>query len=191
MQYHRKLNKIKKNLTEESGKYCCDTISISCIVLSVSWTFREMSAASFFRVSRVVMTESSSRIWPLESFRTCNRFFSSCRNLSWNSPKQVKKEYEYQTSSESDYKSKLIKGITKIFLTQLEFLPCSFSKFDLLSSMSGRSAFSTWLRHCDWREDLVTVKFTNVTREQMSGGNSTVGSRVDRKMVKAGDKSIS
>lgn len=85
----------KKNLTEESGKYCCDTISISCIVLSVSWTFKEISAASFFRVSRVVMTESSSRIWPLESFRTCNRFFSSCRNLNWNSPKKVKEEYEY------------------------------------------------------------------------------------------------
>lgn len=69
--------------------------------------------------------------------------------------------------------------------------PCSLSKLDLLSSISGRSAFRTWFKHWDWRDDLVTVKLTKVTREQMSGGNSTVGSRVDKKMVNAGDKSIS
>ena len=49
----------------------------------------------------------------------------------------------------------------------------------------------TWLRHCIWSEDLVTVKLTMVTREQMSGGNSTVGSRVDKKMANEGDKSMS
>ena len=32
---------------------------------------------------------------------------------------------------------------------------------------------------------------TNVTLEQMSGGNSTVGSLVDRKMVNVGDRSMS
>lgn len=90
-------NKQNNFLTDDSGKYCCDTISISCIVLSVSWTLREMSAASFFSVSSVVMTESSSRIWPLESFRTCSRFFSSCRNLSWNSPVEMREEYDYET----------------------------------------------------------------------------------------------
>ena len=38
---------------------------------------------------------------------------------------------------------------------------------------------------------LVTVKLTKVTREQMSGGNSTVGSLVERKMVKLGLRSMS
>jgi hypothetical protein len=37
----------------------------------------------------------------------------------------------------------------------------------------------------------VMVKFTNVTRLQMSGENSTEGSRVERHIVKAGEKSIS
>jgi hypothetical protein len=49
----------------------------------------------------------------------------------------------------------------------------------------------TWLRHCICRDDLVTVKLTMVTLEQMSGANSTVGSRVDRKMANDGDKSMS
>ena len=37
----------------------------------------------------------------------------------------------------------------------------------------------------------MTVKLTNVTREQRSGGNSTEGSRVDRNIVNEGDKSMS
>uniref|UniRef100_A0A2M3ZR52 Putative secreted peptide n=1 Tax=Anopheles braziliensis TaxID=58242 RepID=A0A2M3ZR52_9DIPT len=69
--------------------------------------------------------------------------------------------------------------------------PCSFSRSERFSSISGRSAFSTWLRHCDCSELRVTVKFTNVTREQISGGNSTVGSRVERKMTNDGERSIS
>lgn len=60
-----------------------------------------------------------------------------------------------------------------------------------MASMSGRSALSTWLRHCDCSELRVTVKFTKVTREQMAGGNSTVGSRVDKKMTNVGDRSMS
>ena len=45
------------------------------------------------------------------------------------------------------------------------------------------------MRHWVSRLDLVT--FTKVSLEQMSGGNSTVGSLVDRKIVKVGDKSMS
>lgn len=85
----------QNQLTDESGKYCCDTISISFMVLSVCCTLREMSAASFFRVSRVVMTESSSRICPFESFNTCSRFFSSCLSRSWNSPMSEGQKIHY------------------------------------------------------------------------------------------------
>lgn len=52
-------------------------------------------------------------------------------------------------------------------------LPCSFRRSERFSSTSGRSAFSTSLRHWLWRLLRVTVKFTNVTREHKSGGNST------------------
>lgn len=52
-------------------------------------------------------------------------------------------------------------------------IPCSLSRSDLFLSTSGLSAFSTWLRHWLCRLLRVTVKLTNVTREQMSGGNST------------------
>ena len=49
----------------------------------------------------------------------------------------------------------------------------------------------TWLRHCICSELRVTVKLTMVTLEQMSGRNSTVGSRVDRKIVNEGERSMS
>ena len=49
----------------------------------------------------------------------------------------------------------------------------------------------TLLRHWLCKLLLVTVKLTNVTREQRSGGNSTEGSRVERKIVNEGDKSMS
>ena len=49
----------------------------------------------------------------------------------------------------------------------------------------------TLLRHWLCKLLLVTVKLTKVTLEHRSGGNSTEGSRVDRKIVKEGDKSIS
>ncbi|CAL1688558.1 unnamed protein product [Lasius platythorax] len=56
------------------------------MTLSVSSTFLLISAASCFSVSRVVITESSSRILPLASFNACSRDFSSCRSRRWNSP---------------------------------------------------------------------------------------------------------
>ena len=49
----------------------------------------------------------------------------------------------------------------------------------------------TLLRHWLHKLLLVTVKLTKVTLEHRSGGNSTEGSQVDRKIVKEGDKSIS
>ena len=49
----------------------------------------------------------------------------------------------------------------------------------------------TLLRHWLCKLLLVTVKLTKVTLEHRSGGNSTEGSRVDKKIVKEGDKSIS
>ena len=69
--------------------------------------------------------------------------------------------------------------------------PCNFSRSDRFSSTSGRSDFRTVFRHWLCSELLVTVKFTNVTRLHKSGGNSTVGSRVERKIANVGDKSIS
>ena len=53
------------------------------------------------------------------------------------------------------------------------YSPCSLSKSERFLSTSGRSALSTWLRHWLCRLLRVTVKLTNVTREQISGGNST------------------
>ena len=47
------------------------------------------------------------------------------------------------------------------------------------------------MRHCICSELRVTVKLTMVTLEQMSGRNSTVGSRVDRKIVNEGERSMS
>lgn len=51
--------------------------------------------------------------------------------------------------------------------------PCSLRRSERFSSTSGLSAFRTSLRHWLWRLLRVTVKFTNVTREHKSGGNST------------------
>jgi len=65
------------------------------------------------------------------------------------------------------------------------------SKSDRLVSISGLSAFNTRSKHWLCNEDLVTVKLTNITLEQISGENSTVGSRVDKNMTNFGDKSIS
>ena len=70
-------------------------------------------------------------------------------------------------------------------------LTCSFSRSDRFASTSGRSARSASLRHCACNEPLVTVKLMNVTREQRSGENSAEGSRVVRKMVNAGERSMS
>lgn len=72
--------------TCDSGLYCCETVSISAITLSVSSTLRPMSAASSLRVSKVVITESSSNIFPLASLRACRRDFSNCLKRRWNSP---------------------------------------------------------------------------------------------------------
>ena len=47
------------------------------------------------------------------------------------------------------------------------------------------------LRHWSWREESVIVKFTKVTREQRSGGNWCEESRVVRKRLKEGEKSMS
>lgn len=52
----------------DRGRYCCDTVSISPMTLSVSSTFLLMSDASSLSVSSDVITESSSRILPLASF---------------------------------------------------------------------------------------------------------------------------
>ena len=61
----------------DSGRYCWDTVSTSCIMMSVSSTFLVTSAASLLRFSSVVMIVSSSRMRPLTSFRACSRDFSS------------------------------------------------------------------------------------------------------------------
>ena len=58
--------------------------------------------------------------------------------------------------------------------------PCSLSRSDLFLSTSGRSAFNTWFRHWVCSDPRVTVKFTKVTREQRSGGNSTCVSMMER-----------
>lgn len=58
--------------------------------------------------------------------------------------------------------------------------PWSFSKSERFSSMSGRWALRTWFKHWLCSELCVTVKLTKVTLEQISGGNSTVGSLVDK-----------
>ena len=68
---------------------------------------------------------------------------------------------------------------------------CNLSRSERFLSTSGRSLLSASLRHCDWRLPLVTVKLMKVTREHKSGENSAVGSRVVRKMVNDGDKSMS
>ena len=73
----------------DSGRYCWDTVSTSCMTMSVSSTFRVTSAASRLRFSRVVMIVSSSRMRPFTSFRACSSDFSSCRRRSWNSPESV------------------------------------------------------------------------------------------------------
>ena len=56
--------------------------------------------------------------------------------------------------------------------------------------MREEDAALTLLRHWLCKLLLVTVKLTKVTQEHRSGGNSTEGSQVDRKIVKEGDKSI-
>lgn len=55
----------------------------------------------------------------------------------------------------------------------INIIPWSLSRSERLASTSGRSAFSTWLRHWLWRLLRVTVKLTKVTREHRSGANST------------------
>mmetsp|Transcript_24250 Transcript_24250/g.59858 ORF Transcript_24250/g.59858 Transcript_24250/m.59858 type:complete len:260 (+) Transcript_24250:2700-3479(+) len=69
--------------------------------------------------------------------------------------------------------------------------PCSLSMSDRFLSTSGRSDLSTKFMHWFCRLDGVTVKLTKVTRLQRSGVNWAVGSRVERNMVKDGEKSIS
>ena len=68
---------------------------------------------------------------------------------------------------------------------------CNLSRSDRFASTSGLSALSASFKHCDCNDPLVTVKLMKVTRERRSGENSAVGSRVVKKMVKAGDKSMS
>lgn len=70
----------------DSGRYCWDTVSTSCMTMSVSSTLRVTSAASRLRFSSVVMIVSSSRMRPFTSFRAWSSDFSSCRRRSWNSP---------------------------------------------------------------------------------------------------------
>mgnify|MGYP001855360031 CR=1 FL=1 len=104
--------------------------------------------------------------------------------------------------------------VTLILVT----IPWSLRRSERFSSTSGLSAFRTSFRHWLCKLLRVTVKFTNVTREQRSGGNSTyhrkheklpqltdtpfipigelwvlltVGSLVERKITKDGDRSIS
>ncbi|KAE9527010.1 hypothetical protein AGLY_013658 [Aphis glycines] len=64
------------------GLYCCETVSISAITLSVSSTFLLISAASCLSLSNVVITESLSNILPLASFNACNNDFSNCLKLT-------------------------------------------------------------------------------------------------------------
>lgn len=52
-------------------------------------------------------------------------------------------------------------------------IPWSLRRSERFSSTSGLSAFRTSFRHWLCKLLRVTVKFTNVTREQRSGGNST------------------
>lgn len=85
----------------------------------------------------------------------------------------ISKCVNYSVQVWHSYKKKKHKSVVKIHQTDL---PCSLSKSERFVSMSGLSALSTRCRHCDWRDERVTVKLTNVTREHMSGGNSTVGS---------------
>lgn len=66
----------------DRGRYCWDTVSTSCITMSVSSTLRVTSAASLFRFSRVVMMVSSSKMRPFTSFRAWSSDFSSCRKRS-------------------------------------------------------------------------------------------------------------
>lgn len=73
------------------GLYCCETVSISAITLSVSSTFLLISAASCLSLSNVVITESLSNILPLASFNACSNDFSNCLKRKWNSPKITKK----------------------------------------------------------------------------------------------------
>ena len=66
--------------------YCCDVVSTSAIVASVSSTRFAISSASCFNVSRWVIMLSSSRMRPFASFSADNSDFSSWRSLSRNSP---------------------------------------------------------------------------------------------------------
>lgn len=159
---------------EARGIYFWDTESTSVIITSVSSTFLDTSAASFFSVSRAVMILSSSRIRPFTSLSVCSKDFSSCLNLSWYSPYKIKQCFG-------------MRFLEKIMKLQT----CSFRRSDRFASTSGLSARSTSFKHWDCKEPRVTVKLMNVTREHRSGENSAVGSLVVRKIVKAGERSMS
>uniref|UniRef100_A0A1A9VAM1 Uncharacterized protein n=1 Tax=Glossina austeni TaxID=7395 RepID=A0A1A9VAM1_GLOAU len=57
------------------------------------------TAASFLSVSRVAITESSSKILPLASLSACNRLFSNCRNRKRNSPCNFNKSERFSSIS--------------------------------------------------------------------------------------------
>lgn len=116
---------------------------------------------------------SSSRIRPLTSLRAWRRDCSRWRRRRRNSPKNKKRTYKHHFFRIIYYMRS--RSLLLIIVYHLFCIPCSLSRSDLLASTSGRSALSTWFRHCVWRELRVTVKLTKVTLEQRSGGNSTWG----------------
>lgn len=83
----------------KTGLLVASLLSYFMHTLSVSSTLRLISCASCLRVSKVVMTLSSSKIFPLASFRACSNDFSSCRRRKWNSPCNFSRSERFSSMS--------------------------------------------------------------------------------------------
>jgi len=75
------------------------TNSTSSKILSVSATCFAISVASFFKLSKLDKTLSSSRMYPVLSFKDVSKDFSKWWSLYWNSPCIFKRSLRFNSIS--------------------------------------------------------------------------------------------
>ena len=158
---------------------------LKCTSLTLAWKSVPNSTTSTYIRSECLLGSEKSEGKNSELYRSIPWGAGRLKSRKWRFLRKIEFWAHSLTSFRVD------RSCFSSCLSLSWYSPWSFNISERFASTSGRSDLKTALRHWDWSEDWVTVKLTRVTRLHSGGENSCDVSRVAKKILKVGDKSIS